>query len=75
MVAVIDNEPDARTFGITLTVRAEQRWGHTAAWRQRRQRVATYPEQDWLTIRTAQAGVHQRLLDAMRAGTPHRSRR
>jgi MerR family transcriptional regulator, thiopeptide resistance regulator len=48
--------------------RAEQRWGHTQEWRQRRQRVATYSKEDWLTIRTEQAGIHQRLLDAMRAG-------
>jgi MerR family transcriptional regulator, thiopeptide resistance regulator len=86
MVAVIDNELNARTLGITLTARerlevfgstrlednaarAEQRWGHTPGWQQRRQRVATYSQRDWLTIRTAQAGIHQRLLDAMRAGT------
>jgi MerR family transcriptional regulator, thiopeptide resistance regulator len=50
--------------------RAEQRWGGTESWEQRRQRVATYSKQDWLTIRAEKAGIHQRLLDAMRAGTP-----
>jgi DNA-binding transcriptional MerR regulator len=50
--------------------RAEQRWGDSPQWRQRRQRTATYSQQDWLEIRSEQAGIHQRLLDAMLAGTP-----
>jgi DNA-binding transcriptional MerR regulator len=50
--------------------RAEQRWGGTEQWEQRRRRAATYTAEDWKTIRAEQAGIHQRLLDAMRAGTP-----
>jgi MerR family transcriptional regulator, thiopeptide resistance regulator len=50
--------------------RAEQRWGSTESWAQRRRRVATYTKQDWLTIRAELADIHQRLHDAMRAGTP-----
>jgi MerR family transcriptional regulator, thiopeptide resistance regulator len=50
--------------------RAEDRWGGTEGWRQRRQRVAAYTARDWLAIRAEQAGIHQRLHDAMRAGTP-----
>jgi MerR family transcriptional regulator, thiopeptide resistance regulator len=51
-------------------VRAEERWGGTEAWLRQRQRVSNYSQQEWLTIRTEQADIHQRLLDAMRAGTP-----
>ncbi len=50
--------------------RAEHRWGGTQQWEQRRRRAATYTPADWQTIRTDQATIHQRLLDAMNAGTP-----
>ena len=50
--------------------RAEQRWGSSPLWRQRQERVSACSTEDWLAIRTEQAGIHQRLLDAMRAGTP-----
>ncbi len=50
--------------------RAEQRWGGTEAWRRRRERVARYTAEDWKTLRDEQAGIHQRLVDAMNAGTP-----
>jgi len=50
--------------------RAEDRWGHTPGWRQRRERVASYSAEDWRAIRDEQSDIHQRLLDAMRAGTP-----
>jgi len=50
--------------------RAEARWGDSAHWHQQRERVAGYSAQDWQRLRTEQAGIHQRLLDAMRAGTP-----
>ena len=49
---------------------AEQRWGGTESWHQQRERVARYTATDWQALRTEQAGIHQRLLDAMRAGTP-----
>jgi DNA-binding transcriptional MerR regulator len=49
---------------------AEQRWGGSEQWDQRRERVARYTAADWQELRTEQAGIHQRLLDAMRAGTP-----
>jgi hypothetical protein len=32
--------------------------------------VARCTATDWQELRTEQAGIHQRLLDAMRAGTP-----
>jgi MerR family transcriptional regulator, thiopeptide resistance regulator len=50
--------------------RAQRRWGDSELWRQRQERAARYSADDWVTIRTEQAGIHQRLLDAMRAGTP-----
>lgn len=50
--------------------RAEQRWGESPLWRQRQQRASNYSQQDWTQIRAEQAGIHQSLLDAMRAGTP-----
>jgi DNA-binding transcriptional MerR regulator len=61
-------------FGSTrLTDSAEEierRWGGTEQWTQRRDRTAGYGPADWLTIRAEQADIHQRLLDAMRAGQP-----
>jgi DNA-binding transcriptional MerR regulator len=48
---------------------AERRFGGTEAWRQRRERAAGYSAEDWKRIRGEQSGIHQRLLDAMRAGT------
>lgn len=50
--------------------RAEARWGGTELWRQQRERVARYTAEDWQTLREEQSGIHLRLLEAMRAGTP-----
>lgn len=50
--------------------RAERQWGGTEAWRQRTDRTARYSAEDWAEIRAEQSGIHRRLLDAMRAGTP-----
>jgi hypothetical protein len=67
-------EERLEAFGSTRlednAVRAEQRWGASELWRQRQRRASSYSGKDWLEIRTEQAGIHQRLLDAMRAGTP-----
>ena len=49
---------------------AEARWGGSEQWHQQRERVARYTAADWQELRTEQAGIHQRLLDAMHAGTP-----
>ncbi|GAA5064535.1 DNA-binding transcriptional MerR regulator [Thermocatellispora tengchongensis] len=49
---------------------AERRWGGSEQWRQRQRRTSGYAAEDWLEIRREQAGIHQRLLDAMRAGAP-----
>ncbi|WP_037364862.1 MerR family transcriptional regulator [Nakamurella lactea] len=51
--------------------RAEQQWGgDSEQWSQRQQRTARYTKQDWLALRSEQADIHQRLLDAMCAGIP-----
>lgn len=50
--------------------RAEQRWAGSEHWHQQRERVAKYTAADWQRLREEQAGIHQCLLDAMRAGTP-----
>jgi len=47
---------------------AERRWGGTALWAQRQERTSGYTKQDWLRLRTEQAAIHQRLLEAMNAG-------
>ncbi|MBF6169960.1 MerR family transcriptional regulator [Nocardia blacklockiae] len=49
---------------------AERMYGGTADFAQRRERTANYGKQDWLALRAEQADIHQRLADAMRAGTP-----
>jgi DNA-binding transcriptional MerR regulator len=49
---------------------AEQRWGGTALWAQRQRRTVGYTKQDWLQLRTEQASIHQRLLNAMNDGVP-----
>ncbi|MEU0565449.1 MerR family transcriptional regulator [Nonomuraea sp. NPDC005983] len=50
--------------------RAEQRWGDSELWRQQQRRTSRYSAENWREIRAEQAGVHQRLLEAMRAGIP-----
>jgi len=49
---------------------AGRRWGGTAQWAQRQQRTSGYTRHDWLQLRAEQAGIHQRLLDAMNDGVP-----
>jgi DNA-binding transcriptional MerR regulator len=70
----ITPEERLEVFGSTRlednAVHAEQRWGDSEMWRQRQRRASKYSAEDWLEIRAEQSGIHQRLLDAMRAGTP-----
>ncbi|WP_433655659.1 MerR family transcriptional regulator [Nocardia sp. CA-128927] len=47
-----------------------EKWGHTPEFIQRRDRTVHYTEQDWQTLRTEQATIHQHLADAMHAGLP-----
>ncbi|AQZ62605.1 HTH-type transcriptional activator tipA [[Actinomadura] parvosata subsp. kistnae] len=48
--------------------RAEEQWGGSELWRQRQRRASAYSADDWAEIRDEQAGIHQRLLDAMAPG-------
>ena len=50
--------------------RAERQWGDSDSGGNGSGAPSPYSEQEWLEIRSEQAGIHQRLLDAMRAGTP-----
>lgn len=47
-----------------------QKWGNTPEFTQRRDRTLHYTKQDWLTLRTEQATIHQHLADAMQSGLP-----
>lgn len=50
--------------------RAEEQWGGTEQWRMRTERASHYSADDWRRVRAEQSDIHQRMLDAMRAGTP-----
>ncbi|MEV5322715.1 MerR family transcriptional regulator [Nonomuraea sp. NPDC052634] len=50
--------------------RAEELFGGSEQWRQRRERSSAYSAADWAEIREEQAGIHRRLLEAMNAGLP-----
>jgi DNA-binding transcriptional MerR regulator len=49
---------------------ARERWGETDAWRQSRQRTSAYTKDDWHRIRTEAAGINDRFIALMQAGTP-----
>lgn len=48
-------------------VEAEQRWGHTEAWRQSAQRAAGYTSADWNALRAEAAANVATFADAMHA--------
>jgi MerR family transcriptional regulator, thiopeptide resistance regulator len=50
--------------------RVVERWGGTDAFRQSRDRTARYTREDWLALQAEQADIHQRIANAMSAGTP-----
>src|SRR5439155_4438885 len=47
---------------------AEQRWGHTEAYRQSQQRAASYTKEDWQRMKAESEGVTRRLAEAFTAG-------
>jgi hypothetical protein len=86
MAAVIDKELSVRKLGVSLTPQerlevfgrtplenladeAERRLGGAAEWPQQ-QRTSGYTVQDWQQLLTENAGIHQRLLEAMNSGAP-----
>ncbi|GAA4865514.1 MerR family transcriptional regulator [Saccharopolyspora cebuensis] len=46
----------------------ERRWGGSDAYRQSRERMAGYGEQDWRRFLGEQSAVHERLAEALRSG-------
>ncbi|WP_433417613.1 MerR family transcriptional regulator [Microtetraspora malaysiensis] len=50
--------------------RAEERWGGSELWQQRKLRASAYSAEDWLEIRAEQSRIHLRFLDSMNAGIP-----
>ena len=50
--------------------RVLRRWGGTDRFRQQQERAAKYKREDWLALQAEQRDIHQRLADAMIAGTP-----
>ncbi len=51
-------------------VEAEQRWGHTEAWRQSAQRAARYTAEDWDALRAEADANVAAFAAAMQAGSP-----
>lgn len=49
---------------------AEQRWGHTAAFKESKRRTARYTQADWDLIKREGEATLRRLADEQRAGTP-----
>ena len=49
---------------------AEQRWGHTDAYKQSAQRTKSYVPEDWQRIKVESGGITQRFAELMRAGEP-----
>ena len=49
---------------------AEERWGHTDAYKQSQQRARGYTKADWQRLGAEAAAVEERLIELMRAGAP-----
>ena len=49
---------------------AEERWGHTDAYKQSQQRARGYTKADWQRLGAEAAAVEERLIELMRAGVP-----
>jgi DNA-binding transcriptional MerR regulator len=49
---------------------ARERWGHTDAWKQSKQRAASYTKDDWKRIQAEADDLGQRFVALMQAGTP-----
>jgi DNA-binding transcriptional MerR regulator len=53
---------------------ARERWGDTDAWRQSRERTATFTKDDWLRYRAETDALHSRLVAGFRTGSSPDSR-
>ena len=49
---------------------ARERWGHTDAWEQSKQRAASYTKDEWTRIKAETDDLNRRFAALMRAGTP-----
>ncbi|GAA2245612.1 MerR family transcriptional regulator [Kitasatospora cystarginea] len=47
---------------------AEQRWGHTEAWKQSQQRTGQYSKADWQRIQAETESLNSRLVEVFRSG-------
>ena len=66
-------EEQVEIFGTTAfsqeyAAEAEERWGDTDAWKQSRQRVAGYTQDDWVQIKADGDALLHALAEAKRAG-------
>ncbi|PRC46005.1 MerR family transcriptional regulator, partial [Mycobacterium sp. ITM-2017-0098] len=55
-------------FDDDYAAEAEERWGHTDAWEQSRQRVSEYTKQDWLDVKAEGDALLADLAQAKRDG-------
>ncbi|GAA1006813.1 transcriptional regulator [Streptomyces sp. F-3] len=86
MVAAVEHALEAHSMGINLTPEEKfevfgddpdqyedevrERWGDTDAYRQSRQRTASYTKEDWKRLVEEQDGIHRRMADLLAAGIP-----
>jgi MerR family transcriptional regulator, thiopeptide resistance regulator len=49
---------------------AEQRWGHTDAWKQSQQRTKSFTKADWAEVKAETDALHKAFTDAIDAGEP-----
>lgn len=54
----------------TYEQEAEQRWGHTTAFRESRRRAASYDDDDWARLKDEAGAIEARLAELMAAGEP-----
>ena len=62
-------------FGDEYAAEAEERWGHTDAWRQSAERTRRYTVADWEAVKDEQDRVNAALVSAMEDGEPPTSER
>lgn len=85
MVTTVERTMEARRMGITMTPEemfevfgdatwtgydAEERWGHTDAWRESQRRTSSYTKEDWQRLMASDEELRQRFAAAMAQGVP-----
>jgi hypothetical protein len=85
MAAAVEHAMEARTMGIDLTPEEKfevfggdpdqyedevrERWGDTDAYRQSKERTASYTKEDWKRVTEEFDAIHRRMADLMDAGS------